>query len=222
MFKKLKHGMLNSRIFALFSYYIIQLYSRTLRLTIENEALWLDHLEKGGKVVLCTWHQQFFACIRYFQKYSKYKPVIMISRSKEGTFISRIATLSGWEAIRGSSSKKRFSSKGGVSSLKKMTEKMSKNYLGAQIVDGPRGPMGIVKKGILYIARDSGARILPVCIKVDNAWYCKSWDRFVLPKPFSKVTISYGKMIKVSKDSNPILMEEQRKKLEIIMTPALL
>ena len=76
-------------------YRIIRLYSATFRLTIENEQAWMDYVKGGGKVLLCTWHQQFFAAIRHFKSYSVFKPSLMISKSFDGEIIAGVAVPKG-------------------------------------------------------------------------------------------------------------------------------
>jgi len=214
----MKAGMakfLTSKTFSRILYHFIRAYSATFRLTVENEKSWLDHVDKGGRVLLCTWHQQFFSFIRYFQKYRPYEPSLMISRSNDGEIISRIANLTGWHTARGSSSK------GGRAALVEMADRLRGTGLAAHIVDGPRGPAGIVKRGAIQLAHDAGAVIVPVYAVAERAWYFNSWDRFLLPKPFSKVLIQYGEIIEVTKCDDMTHIESQRKGLEQIMRPAL-
>ena len=175
----------------------------------------MDHVNAGGRVLLCCWHQQFFSFIRYFKEYSQYKPSLMISKSKDGEIIAGVANLTGWVTARGSSSR------GGISALQKMIQQLKENGLAAHIIDGPRGPAGIVKKGAIYLAQDADAMIVPMYAIAKKAWYFNSWDRFCLPKPFSKVIIRYGDMIKAPKNDDNGFIEKHRKHLEETMRPAL-
>jgi lysophospholipid acyltransferase (LPLAT)-like uncharacterized protein len=208
-------NFLTSTIFIKFLYRFIRTYAATFRLTVENEKPWMDHVDAGGRVLLCCWHQQFFSFIRYFKAYSQYKPSLMISKSKDGEIIAGIAELTGWITARGSSSR------GGKTALQKMIQNLKKNGLAAHIIDGPRGPAGIVKKGAIYLAQDADAMIVPMYAIAKKAWYFNSWDRFCLPKPFSKVIIRYGEMIKIQTNGDHGLIEKNRKFLEDIMRPGL-
>lgn len=196
-------------------YRLIRLYSITFRLTVENERPWLDHIQAGGRVLLCAWHQQFFSFIRYFRNYRKLGPSLMISQSSDGELIAGIANLSGWHTVRGSSSRN-----GGLA-LQQMIKRLKKTGLAAHVLDGPRGPAGIVKHGAIYLAIGAEAAIVPVTAIADNAWYFKSWDRFMLPKPFSKVIIRYGELIPFQQKDSDDDMEGLRKHLQDIMLPAL-
>jgi lysophospholipid acyltransferase (LPLAT)-like uncharacterized protein len=194
---------------------VLRLYSRTFRITIENEECWMDYLTSGGSVLLCTWHQQFFAAIRPFKSYESFKPSLMISRSQDGDIIARIAEKQGWHTVRGSSSR------GGGQALKEMVSRFRQSGLAAHIVDGPRGPAGVVKAGVISLARATGAVIVPFYTEADKAWYFHSWDRFMLPKPFARVTLRFGPMIPCS-DEGVDSFESQRVLLETTMRPYLL
>lgn len=196
-------------------YRFTRLYSNTFRLKIENEKEWLDYLNSGGIVLLCTWHQQFFSAIRHFQRYRAFKPSLMISQSKDGKIIAGVAKRSGWNPVRGSSSK------GGTLALKNMIANLRKSNLSGHIVDGPRGPSGVVKPGVIRLAHATNAVIVPFYIFAENSWQFNSWDKFLLPKPFSKVILRFDKMISLRRTKDRNLFEKQRKQLEDIMIPAL-
>ena len=175
----------------------------------------MDYLENDGPVLLCAWHQQFFSAIRHFQNYKVFNPSIMISQSRDGEIVAKMALRNGWNPTRGSSSRD------GRGALKKMIVNFKKSKLAAHIVDGPRGPSGKVKAGAIRLAHATDAVIVPVYTFAENGWYFNSWDKFLLPKPFSKVLIRFGKMIKFDRVKDREIFEEQRKQLEEIMLPAL-
>lgn len=210
-----KNKLLTSRLVIHFLYRFIRLYSWTFRLKVENENQWMEHIESGGRILFCTWHQHFFSFIRYFKKYKVFYPSLMISQSSDGEIIAGVANLTGWQTIRGSSSKD------GKKALHEMIQSLASGKLAAHIVDGPRGPAGIVKKGAITLAQEADAMIVPIYAIAKKAWYFQSWDRFFIPKPFSKVVIRYGSMIKVTKTDDADFFENQRKGLEEIMLPAL-
>jgi lysophospholipid acyltransferase (LPLAT)-like uncharacterized protein len=120
-------------------YHFVRAYSWTFRVQIENERPWLDYLQDGGRVLLCGWHQQFFAAIHHFKTYASYRPALMISQSKDGDIIAGIAEKSGWHTVRGSSSRN------GGRALKEMVGQLQLTGLAAHVVDGPKGPAGIIK-----------------------------------------------------------------------------
>ncbi|PIP06134.1 MAG: hypothetical protein COX51_09550 [Syntrophobacteraceae bacterium CG23_combo_of_CG06-09_8_20_14_all_50_8] len=197
-------------------YRFVLAYCLTFRLRVENEKTWLNYLKEGGKILLCGWHQQFFATLRYCDSLRVHRPSVMISQSQDGELIAGIFKKCGWFPVRGSSSR------GGGQALKMMIEKLKETGLAAHIVDGPRGPAGKVKDGVIRLAQATGAVIVPFYISADRAWYFNSWDRFLVPKPFARATLSFGDMIKLSFTENQDELEKQRQSLENTMLPSLI
>ncbi|OQY03854.1 MAG: hypothetical protein B6I22_10730 [Desulfobacteraceae bacterium 4572_123] len=210
MFRKLGYAITSKPALALL-YKLIRIYSWTFKIRVVNEKDWIEYLENGGKVLICVWHQQFFPAIRYFKKYQKYNPSLMISKSKDGEIIAGVAKRTGWHPVRGSSSR------GGSEALHGMIDRFKNSRLSGHVVDGPRGPAGIVKSGVIRIAHTTGAMIVPFYTSADSAWHMNSWDKFVLPKPFAKVTLRFGEMIKFDPAENNEDFEKQRLQLEKIM-----
>jgi len=197
-------------------YRFIRIYSMTFRFSVVNEQAWMDYIRRGGKVLLCTWHQQFFAAIRHFKSYLAFNPSLMISKSFDGEIIAGVAERTGWRTVRGSSSTD------GGKALKEMIENLNRYGLAGHILDGPKGPAGRVKAGAIQLALMTNAVIVPFYTTADRAWYFNSWDRFMLPKPFSKVTLRFGEMINLHDPAHNNDFEGWRIQLENIMRPGLI
>lgn len=210
MFKRLKF-IIYTKPFIAFIYLFVRAYSLTFRFRVVNEKRWQQRLKEKKTVLLCGWHQQFFAAIRHFKRYTHLNPGLMISQSRDGELIAGVANRSGWHTARGSSSKR------GREAMAEMIEHLDRYHFGAQILDGPRGPMGDVKPGVIKMAKESGAIIVPFYISSDKAWFFNSWDRFMLPKPFSRVTLSFGDEICFEPPKSEEQFEEQRQYLEKTM-----
>ncbi len=213
MFKRLK-PIIYTRPFMVFAYYFIRCYASTFRLTVENEGPWMALVKAKKPVLLVLWHQQFFSAIRYFKTYSKFNPGLMISKSKDGELISSVANRTGWYTPRGSSSR------GGKDALKAMIDHIQMYKFGAHVLDGPRGPIGRVKAGVIKMALETGAVVVPFYADADAAWFFNSWDRFMLPKPFTRVRIRYADPIRLELDDNTDF-EGLRNRLEEEMRPGL-
>ena len=185
---------------------LVKLISRTYRyrlVDVENEQ---RALEDNGAVVYASWHQRFFPGITFF---ATRKPIaIMISQSRDGEMIARVVDILGWRSVRGSSSK------GGIRALKELRSLTREGYRVGHIVDGPQGPFGVIKPGLLTIAQFSGAPILPVIISGQRRWVFNSWDRFMVPKPFSRVFVRFGKPIFVPRRLNTDDFETLRQDVE--------
>jgi hypothetical protein len=212
----LKNRLVTSDMILALLYRFIRAYSWTFRLRIENEKEWMDYHAGGGTVLLCSWHQQFFAAIRHFKTYQALGPSLMISKSKDGEIIAGIAERSGWKTVRGSSSTD------GRQALSAMIDNLKQFRLAAHILDGPRGPAGRVKAGVIQLAHSAQAMIVPIYTAADKAWYFKSWDRFMMPKPFAKVTLRFGEMIDFNTPNRKNDFEAQRLELENTMRPELI
>jgi lysophospholipid acyltransferase (LPLAT)-like uncharacterized protein len=169
-------------------------------------------LARDGSIIYASWHQRFFPGITFF---ATRRPIaILISQSRDGEFISHLVNILGWHAVRGSSSR------GGSEGLQSLKEHAGRGYKIGHIVDGPKGPFGVVKPGLLRIAQVSGKAIVPTITSSEKRWTFRSWDRFMVPKPFSRVIIRFGDPIYVTEDisedefmEKTRLVEESMKKL---------
>ncbi|MFC1485153.1 lysophospholipid acyltransferase family protein [bacterium] len=126
---------------------------------------------------------------------------IMTSLSKDGDLQSKILSKMGYQIVRGSSSR------GGAKGLVGMIRKIKQGYDAAFAVDGPRGPIYQAKPGVIFLAEKTNAVIVPVAVSAKKSWVLNNWDKYMLPKPFTKTVIKYGQPIEVPKgsDHNKIL-----------------
>jgi hypothetical protein len=149
------------------------------------------HLIPGASV-FAFWHRSMIACAHRFRNL---KIAILISPSFDGELIARTLKLLGFLPVRGSSSR------GGAIGLRNMQLAYADGHCCAITADGPRGPVYVAKPGTALLANSVGAQpsasqpagtwvgcfyALP-----DRAWQLRSWDRFLIPKPFSRVVITW-------------------------------
>ena len=189
-------------------YYLLRLYLSLLRIRVAGEEIALGCLADYGRVIVAVWHQRFLPALAYVTKFRNFEPIVMISQSKDGELAARLAQRLGLVPVRGSSTR------GGETALAAILKALKKNPAVIHIVDGPQGPKGIVKPGLISMAQMSGAVILPVFVSANRAWIMGSWDRFLVPKPFSKVTIEWGPPLVVPQDLDPARNEEFRSEIE--------
>ncbi len=169
-------------------YHACSLHAKTIRVIPEGIERVQDHIAKGGTVVFACWHQRFFSGF-FVPRIFGMNPCIMISQSRDGDVVSDVVARIGWVPVRGSTSR------GGKKALQEMITGVEKYRMGAHIVDGPQGPPHIIKPGLIALASQTGAAISPGYISYDNPWIFNSWDRFMIPKPFSRVLIRAGDFI---------------------------
>ena len=139
-------------------------------------------LNSNEAFIFVAWHGDLISCpINYFHNRHKGIVKTMISQSKDGEIISKIYSLFGVESIRGSSSK------GGTKALISTIKEIKSGNDVALTPDGPRGPRFSVADGVIAIAQKSAAKIVVLNSKPTKYWQFKSWDKFILPKPFGRV-----------------------------------
>jgi len=173
-----------------------------------NEQMFQDHLKGGKKAIVALWHQRILAAMPHAMRYGPYAPAVMISQSRDGDLIADVYRRMKFHPVRGSSSR------GGKKGLLAMIHYLQSHLLAVHILDGPQGPRGVVKAGLISLAQQTGAPIIPVYVSVSRAWILNSWDRFVIPKPFSKVVLRFDEPIHVPKDQSIEAFEEIRQKVE--------
>ncbi len=185
---------------------LVKLISATYRYRIVGTRNERQAIDASGSVVYASWHQRFFPGITFF---ATRRPIaIMISQSRDGEMIARVVNILGWRAVRGSSSR------GGMRALKEVRTLTGQGYRIGHIVDGPQGPFGVVKPGLITIAQFARAPILPVVMSAQRCWTFNSWDRFMVPKPFSRVIIRFTAPIPVPRKLDSRAFESLRQSVQ--------
>lgn len=134
------------------------------------------------------------------------------SRSKDGDYAAYVSEKMGFVAVRGSSKKKNID-KGGKEAIREYVEKLNLGISGGLTVDGPKGPRQVCKIGIVLMSQETGAPILPVVGIASSYWEFSSWDRFKIPKPFSKILMVYGEPILTPKNATAEDLEKVREQV---------
>ncbi len=176
-------------------------------------------LREGKAGLIGTiWHSRIMLSPAIWPKGAQTAKVL-ISRSGEGDAIARAAAMNGIGAIRGSSLnlKKREKSKGAMSGFKQMVRHLREGGCMAIMPDGPRGPRMRIGLGPLMIAQIAGVPILPATWSTRWGISFNSWDRFILPFPFSKGVMAYGEPLTVPRDADEAQLEALRAELEARM-----
>jgi lysophospholipid acyltransferase (LPLAT)-like uncharacterized protein len=177
---------------------------RVIRLEgLDNEQKAFDM--PGGKVIYASWHQRL---IYQVHRLKKRNVTVMISQSRDGEFAARMVNCLGLKDVRGSSTR------GGTDALKELVRKIKSGANGGMIPDGPTGPPREAKIGTIILARMTGAPIIPISWGTNRCWVFNSWDKFMVPKPFSHISFYYGEPIFVPRSAKGPEMEAYRKLLE--------
>jgi lysophospholipid acyltransferase (LPLAT)-like uncharacterized protein len=136
--------------------------------------------------IFCFWHRCTLPCGWYFRKF---RCSILISRSFDGELIARTLGLLGYNSVRGSSSR------GGAAGLLALQGVIERGLPVVFTADGPRGPIYQTKIGPVKLAQMTSEAIGSFYLLPQRAWVMRSWDKFLLPKPFSRVAVSWSRKV---------------------------
>lgn len=168
--------------------WLVRGVASTLDYRVTDEAGLFQH-EPRSPLIWTFWHNRLFLIPYIKQKWFPHFPgCILTSPSGDGQIIADLCTEFGLESARGSSSKPDK----GMSALIKMADRIKAGYDIGITPDGPRGPRYVLGPGLLKLAQLTGAGIMPIHVKYTDAWQFKTWDGFLLPKPYSTVHLTFS------------------------------
>ena len=142
-----------------------------------------------AKGIFCFWHRCTLPCGWYFRKF---RCSILISQSFDGELIARTLGLLGYNSVRGSSSR------GGAAGLLALQGVLEQGLPVVFTADGPRGPIYQTKIGPVKLSQMTGEEIGSFYLLPERAWVMRSWDEFLIPKPFSRVAVSWARAVAAS------------------------
>jgi lysophospholipid acyltransferase (LPLAT)-like uncharacterized protein len=155
--------------------------------------------------IFCFWHRCTLPCGWYFRKF---RCSILISQSFDGELIARTLGLLGYGAVRGSSSR------GGAAGLLALKGVIENGLPVVFTADGPRGPIYQTKAGPVRLAQMTGQKIGSFYLLPERAWMMRSWDQFLIPKPFSRVAVSWSRALSApGAEDTPEMLEVKRQEL---------
>ncbi len=162
-------------------------------------------LQKGEHCIYAFWHAQMLPLAFTHRDRGV---AVLVSRHRDGEWIARVLESLGYVTARGSSTR------GGGEGAREMLLWAERGHLLAITPDGPRGPRGQVKPGLLYLARRTGWPVLPLAAWSEPSWVARSWDRFRVPLPWARTVVVYGDPIRVPGDLSAEAEEQWRARLE--------
>lgn len=189
--------------------------SRLMRLVISS--LRIRVIDRAGITdtsspqpdICAFWHNRLFVMPYVFERYfSGRTGAALTSASKDGDLVAAFLQCFGIQAIRGSSSRR------GAAALIEMKRATDQGWLVGITPDGPRGPRYHLNPGLVRLAQLTGGAVLPIDVTYSSFWRLKSWDGFMIPKPFSQVEITFDVLHHVPSTPNAELFEQERLRLE--------
>lgn len=184
---------------------------RTLRYEIDDRA-GIVGKAVGENYIGALWHNRlliFPLVLRRF--FSNRDGAALISASRDGDHLSDAIHRFDYDVVRGSSSKL------GASGLLQLSDVLASKRDVVITPDGPRGPAYEIGPGLVFLAQKTGAPVLPINMEYSSCWRVKSWDRFIIPKPFSKVRVIIGQPEGVRSTSTDQEFEAERLRLQNAM-----
>ena len=177
------------------------------KVSVKGEENLLELIKSGEPIMLCVWHGRLL----FPSWYIRYHTTLHIISSKhaDSELLAQILRHWGYGLIRGSTNK------GGMGVIREMTEIFKGGGIIAVTNDGPKGPARIAKSGSIALAIKNNVKIITVTGSATKYWQMKSWDRFMLPKPFGKIQIVVSKPLDIIK--KPSTSEEEIQLLTIFM-----
>ena len=184
---------------------LIRVIRASIRVRVHGRETIERYAREDKRYIHVFWHAHILLMV-----YSYVGPllVFMISQHRDGELIARTVERFGYLPARGSTTR------GGAGALRMMLKELGRGNDIGFTPDGPRGPSRKVQPGTIAAAQASGVPVVPVAIGATRAWYLSTWDRFVVPRPFSRVLMAYGEPMTFGRDE-PI--EEGCRRLEDAM-----
>ena len=172
---------------------VLRLLARTWRLRVLNDDGLRASRANGVPVIFSLWHGELLPLLWVHRREGV---SIMISSHRDGEIVARVAEALGYGTVRGSSTR------GGARALLAAVRALQAGHDLAVTPDGPRGPRHSYAPGALAAAQRAGAPIVVVRAHASRAWTLRSWDRFIIPKPFARLTVAYSEPTRVDATSS--------------------
>ena len=183
----------------------ILILNSTLRIRVVGKEHHEPFRNTGRAVIMTCWHSQIFAATWIFRHQGA---AVITSQHFDGEYIARIIERFGFKAIRGSSTR------GGFRAALDVRKLVAEGRLIGIMVDGPKGPRHQVKPGVVQLAKLTGRPVIPMAFVCSRGHRFASWDRFLLPAPFTRCRIIYGRPMYVPANAGRAEEEMCLKELE--------
>ena len=186
-------GSRKSQIIGTLAGFAMKLWSFTVRYEVEDRCGVTTPGNFPEPVIFALWHNQIFTIPPIWSKTggNGRKSVVLTSASKDGAVLSAAMEFFGLGAVRGSSSRR------AVAALIGMKRALKEGVDVCITPDGPRGPRYSFHAGVIKLAESTGAPIVPIHARFSSAWRLNTWDKLVIPKPFSRVHVIFDQMLVV-------------------------
>lgn len=183
---------------------------RSCRLDVARGAEHFAGFEEGG-MVISFWHDRSILAAQVLRHELMRRGIdltLLVSQSRDGELMDRLARGWGIATVRGSASR------GGTSGLRKIYRRLRAGSSPVMTPDGPRGPKNVFKIGVAVLSQMAERPVLPMGIAVSRSWKLRSWDQLLVPKPFARVVVLVGEPVTVPRGLDDDELEAMRIRLE--------
>ena len=194
-----------------FGFRLLQIWAGTLRYEIDDRMGVVEKPVKGNYIA-ALWHNRLLLISFVLKRFFPQRPGAgLISASRDGDLVADLTERFGFDVVRGSSSRM------GAAALLELSNILRSGYDVLLTPDGPRGPAYELGPGIIFLAQKTGTPVVPVNMEYSSCWRVRSWDRFIIPRPFSKVRVIIGQPHDVRSTSTREEFENERLRLQKAM-----
>jgi lysophospholipid acyltransferase (LPLAT)-like uncharacterized protein len=187
---------------------LFKIWAGTLRFEIDDRA-GIAGKPVDENFIGALWHNRLLIFPTVLRRFFPNRPgAALISASRDGDLLADAIKRFGFDVVRGSSSRM------GASAILQLSEVLAAHRDVVITPDGPRGPVYDLGPGIIFLAQKTGAAVLPMSVEYSSCWRVKSWDRFIVPKPFSKIRAIIGPPHHVRSTSDDEEFESERLRLQ--------
>lgn len=192
--------------------FVIQTIIRlTCRIQIQNKEVIVKAYKEQRPVIVTLWHGRLLLMPLLFPYFMRSNA--LISAHRDGRIIQKTALLNNIQTVTGSSSK------GGATALREMMRKIKDGQSMFITPDGPKGPACKAQSGAVELSRMTKAPIIPTAISTSRGWILGSWDKFLIPRPFSTIYVKLGEPLTVeSKEERDEKTQELEGQLNALQT----
>lgn len=204
---------LKSRVLGGLAATLIRALCVTLRIRVEDRSGLLAH-PPDHSLIWVFWHNRILVMPVVYRRHAKSRTgAVLTSASRDGEVIAATMRCFGAASVRGSSSRR------SRIAMLQLADWVGAGHDVVFTPDGPRGPRYRLQPGLIKLAQRTGAKVLPIRVEYESAWIFKSWDRFRLPKPFSRVDVVFEPYETIDPDADEDSFEAARLRIETILNP---
>jgi hypothetical protein len=164
--------------------------------TIRWECVMPSGVSLDNQNIFAFWHGRMLMLPRWYRTREKRPLYMLISQHGDGRLIAFAIKLLGIQSVAGSSSRR------GVAATLELMRRLEQGASIGITPDGPKGPRQVCKKGVVTLAQQAGITVQPVSYSVQERWIIPSWDRMIVPRPFSRGVVVFGEPLRISAEED--------------------